>query len=67
MDITKGKGQREEGGMNRPEIAALHGFLPPIPRFFLFRPAVKKPALKIFTLKFPDPSFSEIFPRLGGT
>jgi hypothetical protein len=41
MDITKGKGQREEGGMGRN-------------------------ALKIFTLKFPNPSFSEIFPRLGG-
>jgi hypothetical protein len=39
MDITKGKGQREEGRMGRT-------------------------ALKIFTPKFPNPSFSNFFPRI---
>jgi hypothetical protein len=39
MDITKAKGQREEGGMGRT-------------------------GLKIFTPKFPNPSFSNSFPRI---
>jgi hypothetical protein len=61
MDITKEKGQREEGGMDGNRARA---FYPPFPRVLYFFPAVKKSALKIFTLKFPNPSFSNFFPRI---